>query len=113
MEEREEEELMQLRWINGCLTHEVTKRDEILPIEEFGFDDEVNKSNVGEGGSFFGSKTKNRENSRRRKLITKFKRWMEGGEKTKEENHRSKCVRRHSVSDDQDYIHARKSCSSV
>lgn len=111
MEEQEVEELMQLRWSNACLTHELARRNENTRIEDFGLDNELDRGNVGEGDSYCGSKTQNRANSRRRKLITKFKRWMEGDEKT-EEKHKSKCFPRHSVSDE-DYLHARKSCSSV
>ncbi|KAL8516789.1 hypothetical protein ACS0TY_015156 [Phlomoides rotata] len=112
MEEQEDEELIQLKWRNACLTHELTRGDKNTRIEEFGSDDELNGGNVGEGDMYFGSKTQNRADSRRRKLITRFKRWMEGGEKSKEEKHRSKCFPRHFVSDE-DYLHARKSCSSV
>lgn len=128
-EASEAEELIYLRWSNACLKHELMRRSQeehttgtsFGGIEEFGLDDEPDQRAVEQGDSYFGLTTRDHARSRRRKLIAKFKKWVEGSEKTKQsrldvkERRGNKCFPRHSVSDGAEdaYIPARKSCSSV
>lgn len=130
-EASEVKELIYLRWSNACLRHELMRRNQQEQmeenkqmdcncggIEEFASDNELNRCTVGQGDSYFGLTTQNHAHSKRRKLIAKFKRWVEGCEKTKQsskEKHGNKCFSRHSASDgaEESYLPARKSCSSA
>ncbi|KAL2250701.1 UNVERIFIED_CONTAM: Protein CHUP1, chloroplastic [Sesamum indicum] len=128
-EAAEVEELIYLRWCNACLRHELMRRNQeqerkeddrqmennlggIVEIEDLGSDNEVSRSIVGHGDSYFGFMNRNQAHSRRRKLLAKFKRWVEGSEK---EKHGNKCFRRRSASDgvEEMYLAARNSCSSA
>ncbi|KAK6140108.1 hypothetical protein DH2020_026106 [Rehmannia glutinosa] len=122
-EASEFKELIYLRWQNACLRHELTRRNQeqeqnnfggIAEIEEFGLDNEINRNNVGQDESYIlGLTTQNHVHSKRRKLIEKLRKWVEGGEK--EKHGKNKCFRRRSVSDgaEDGYFPARKSCSSA
>ncbi|KAL2487291.1 hypothetical protein Adt_32047 [Abeliophyllum distichum] len=130
-------ELIYLRWCNACLRHELMRRnteeEELVEennhlnmnfsgsreIAEFGSDHELlSSSRLGHDDSCLGFTTGGHAQSKRQKLITKLKRWVEGSEKMKKkldekEKVDNKCFRRHSVSE---YIHqlpARKSYSSA
>lgn len=128
-EAAEVEELIYLRWSNACLRHELMRRDQeqerteddrqtennlggTVEIEDLGSDNELSRSIVGCGDSYLGFMNRNHAHSRRRKLIAKFKRWVEGSEK---EKHGNKCFRRRSASDgvEEVYFPARNSCSSA
>ncbi|KAK4396437.1 protein CHUP1, chloroplastic [Sesamum angolense] len=128
-EAAEVEELIYLRWCNACLRHELMRRNQeqermeddrqmennlggIVEIEDLGSDNEVSRSIVGHGDSYFGFMNRNHAHSRRRKLLAKFKRWVEGSEK---EKHGNKCFRRRSASDgvEELYLAGRNSCSSA
>ncbi|KAK6147110.1 hypothetical protein DH2020_018022 [Rehmannia glutinosa] len=122
-EAAEIKELIYLRWQNACLRHELMMRNQeqeqnnfggIAEIEEFGLDNEINRNNVGQDESYIlGLTTQNHVHSKRRKLIEKLRKWVEGGEK--EKHGKNKCFRRRSVSDgaEDGYFPARKSCSSA
>ncbi|KAI3473956.1 hypothetical protein Pfo_028530 [Paulownia fortunei] len=136
-EAAEVKELIYLRWSNACLRHELMRRNQeqeqmqenkqmennfggMVEIEEFGSDNELNRCTLGQGESNLGFTSQNHAHSKRRKLIAKFKRWVEGIEKSKQnldekEKHGNKCFRRCSVSDEAEeaYLPARKSCSSA
>ncbi|KAK4419294.1 protein CHUP1, chloroplastic [Sesamum alatum] len=128
-EAAEVEELIYLKWCNACLRHELMMRTQeqerreddrktennlggIVEIEDMGSDNEVSPSIVGHGDSYLGFMNRNHAHSRRRKLLAKFKRWVEGSEK---EKHGNKCFRRRSSSDgvEELYLPARNSCSSA
>ncbi|KAI3472003.1 hypothetical protein Pfo_028691 [Paulownia fortunei] len=136
-EAAEVKELIYLRWCNACLRHELMRRNQeqeqmeenkqmennfggVVEIEEFGSDNELNRCTLGQGESNLGFTSQNHAHSKRRKLIAKFKRWVEGIEKSKQnldekEKHGNKCFRRCSVSDgaEEAYLPTRKSCSSA
>lgn len=108
----EVQELINLRWSNACLKHEL-KRNEAEENEEkrsifesVGF--EENHLDVENHGSSHGGCSK------RQKLLKKLKRWVDGSEKEKHEI--NKCFGKHSASDDDEHVNviqARKSCSSA
>lgn len=129
LQKHEASERIYLRWSNACLKHELMRRSQeehtagtsFGGIEELRLDNELDQRAVGQGGSYIGLTTRDHARSRRRKLIAKFKKWVEGSEKTKQsrlevkERHGNKCFPRHSVFDGAEdaYIPARKSCSSA
>lgn len=114
----EAEEVIYLRWTNACLKNELMRRSQQHDIEEhencggneeFGSENELNQRAVEENGSYFGSTAQDhaRDRSKRRRLIAKFKKWVEGSDK---------CLPRNSASDgveEDSCLVARKSCSSV
>ncbi|KAG5584196.1 hypothetical protein H5410_044630 [Solanum commersonii] len=127
----EDKELIYLRWCNACLRHELMRRNQ--EQKEQGKNQELNlgeenrenveefapkvhdliigrSSSVGHNESCLNSPIN--DHSKRRKLMQKFKKWVEGSDKTKNETN---CFKRHCVSDHtEDLIHpARKSCSSA
>lgn len=106
----EVKELIFLRWCNACLRHELLRRNQeeqdqqgeadhqmdlhIEEIAHFGSDNELEcSSSFRHGDSCLGFPTSRHSHSRRKKLVKKFKRWIEGSEKTKQTNGK----RRHSV----------------
>ncbi|KAJ8532783.1 hypothetical protein K7X08_015672 [Anisodus acutangulus] len=133
----EDKELIYLRWCNTCLRHELMRRNQEQMeqrknqelnfgeenreiVEEFvpqvhelimrrsssmGHNESCSSSPINEGHS--------NDHSKRRKLIQKLKKWVEGSDKVK---HETNCFKRHSVSDhteDLNILPARKSCSSA
>lgn len=127
----EDKELIYLRWCNACLRHELMRRNQEQMeqrknqelnlgeenreiVEEFvpQVHDLIIKrsSSVGHNESCLNSPIN--DHSKRRKLIQKFKKWVEGSDKMKNETN---CFRRHSVSDHTEdlMLPARKSCSSA
>lgn len=95
----EVKELIYLRWCNACLRHDLLRRNQeekdhereaeqmelhVGEIAHFGSDNELDCSSFRHGDSCLGFPTSRHAHSRRRKLIQKFKRWMEGSEKTKQ-----------------------------
>ncbi|XVF55598.1 hypothetical protein PTKIN_Ptkin06aG0048800 [Pterospermum kingtungense] len=135
-------ELIYLRWCNACLRYDL-KRYELLQeyMQENKDHLEQEPEGVGEIAGFgieqqlvgpamlmqqgepcLGDTTNGGQVcSKRKKLLKKFKKLVEGSEKMKskvdaKEKHESKCFGRHSVSDEmqgEQLLHARKSCSSV
>ncbi|TMW90383.1 hypothetical protein EJD97_015783 [Solanum chilense] len=125
----EDKELVYLRWCNACLRHELMRRNqeqmEQGKNQELNLGEEENveqfvpkvddliigrSSSVGHNESCLSSPIN--DHSKRRKLIQKFKKWVEGSDKMKNETN---CFKRHCVSDhNEDLIHlGRKSCSSA
>lgn len=133
-------ELVYLRWCNACLRHELIRRNQQgenveakdsrqveLCFEENGSDGQSESSVIldDQGISSLESTTPSRAHahahSKRAKLIEKFKRWVEGSEKTKrkseQKNHNGlvKCIGKHMVVSDgaeEIQVSARNSCSS-
>ncbi|OIT01434.1 PREDICTED: protein CHUP1, chloroplastic [Nicotiana attenuata] len=133
----EDKELIYLRWCNACLRHELMRRNQEQIEQEKNQDQELNlgeenteivtefvpqhelimrrSSSVGHNESCLSSPINgghSNDHSKRRKLIQKFKKWVEGSDKMK---HETNCFKRHSVSDctEELMIPARKSCSSA
>lgn len=126
---------MYLRRCNAFLRHEQMKRSQVTRVQEEQLPEEENEHlsiNFGRladiqefgsgnevGGVATNSQVQVHVHSKRQRLMTKFRKWVEGTEKTKqhlEENeHANKyCFRRHSVSDGPKLLlSARKSCSSA
>lgn len=113
----ETKELIYLRWCNACLRHELTRRnieqDEVKEendhhvdeIAEYRSDHELTSSSrLGHGDSCLGFTRGSHAQSKRRKLIAKLKRWVEGSEKMKNKLDEK---------EPQENILARKSCSSA
>lgn len=121
-------ELIYLRWCHACLRHELARRNEdeqqrrpndievdyelemggnVAPNEcrEHELDNEIV---LHHDEPFFGS---NQRHTKRRWLIKKFKKWVEGNEKHRD----TKCFGSHLVVDEGEQRHtaARKSFSSV
>ncbi|GKV10192.1 hypothetical protein SLEP1_g21597 [Rubroshorea leprosula] len=131
--EAEVSELIYLRWSNACLKHELMRyhaqkeceqEEKNNPEPEFEGSGEI--GDFGMGQHLDGLVLEQQGGlvcSRKKKLLQKFKRWVEGSEKMKpkmeeKENHETKCFGRHSVSDEMEEVeesvaHARKSCSSA
>ncbi|XP_060201377.1 protein CHUP1, chloroplastic [Lycium barbarum] len=125
----EDRELIYLRWCNACLRHELMRRNQEQMeqvknhqenreiVEEFvpqakelimrrslsvGHNESCSSSPINGGNS--------NDHSKRKKLMQKFKKWVEGSDKMKQE---ANCFKRHSVSDhteDLNMLPARKSC---
>lgn len=129
LQEHEASEVKKLMRSNACLKDEMRRRSQehteedketnstsFRGIEEFGSDNELSQRGVEQGLI-----VREHAHSKRRKLIAKFKKWVEGSDKTKQsrldemEKHGTKCFPRHSVSHGAEdaYFPARKSCSSV
>ncbi|KAL2509274.1 protein CHUP1 [Forsythia ovata] len=130
-------ELIYLRWCNACLRHELMRRnteeeEELVEnnhlnmnfsgsreTAEYGSDHELlSSSRLGHDDLCLGFTTGGHAQSKRRKLITKLKRWVEGSEKMKKkldekEKVENKGFRRLSVSEHVHQLPARKSCSSA
>ncbi|XP_076920990.1 protein CHUP1, chloroplastic-like [Bidens hawaiensis] len=126
-------ELIYLRWCHACLRHELARRKELEQQTEH--DEEIVNNNNHEPGleltqnvapeeckghesdnenvvhhdePFFGP---GQQHKKRRWLVRKFKKWVEGNDKP----HEIKCFGSHSVVDETEERHeaGRKSCSSV
>ncbi|MCD7468877.1 hypothetical protein HAX54_007423 [Datura stramonium] len=133
----EDKELIYLRWCNACLRHELMRRNleqmEQRKNQELNLGEENREvveefvpkvhelimrrsSSVGHNESCLSSPINgghSNDHSKRRKLMQKFKKWVEGSDKMK---HEANCFKRHSVSDhteDLNMLPARKSCSSA
>ncbi|CAN4121459.1 unnamed protein product [Withania somnifera] len=133
----EDTELIYLRWCNACLRHELMRRNreqmEKRENQELNLGEENREiveefvpkvheiimrrsSSVGHTESCLSSPINgghsNNDHSKRRKLVQKFKKWVEGSDKMKQETN---CFRRHSVSDHTEdlILPARNSCSSA
>ncbi|XP_059667527.1 protein CHUP1, chloroplastic [Cornus florida] len=128
----EVKELIYLRWCNACLRHELRRRNQEnqgqaeekkqLEVEVGGrgeigdleLEHELDASMLGQGESRIAIVAGSQSHSKRRKLIEKLKRWVEGNERIKQksdEKHGIKCFGGHSVSDGAEewHLHARKS----
>ncbi|KAA8518653.1 hypothetical protein F0562_016127 [Nyssa sinensis] len=124
------EELVFLRWCNACLRHELTRKNQEQEQEQQG--DEKNQMELDFGGSGeiddFGLENElngsvlehGQAHPKKGKLIAKLKRWVEGGEKTKQKmdeknKHQINCFGRHPVSDGagEGHLSPRKSFSSA
>lgn len=121
--QEEEEKVTYLRWTNNaCSKNELMRKSQEHDIEEnkekdndFGgieWDNELNQRDVEEDDSYFGSTAQDhaRDHSKRRSLIAKFKKWVEGGDKTKL---RRLVEREKNGAEDSCLLLARKSCSSA
>lgn len=121
-------EVINLRWSNACLRHEVMRNGiyngEILfspngKLQELSLEveqadalaltvvdehDEENRNNH------------HHESSRRKWLMKKLKKWVEGNEKSKLSKPEDRCFGRHSLTvepEEERMFQSRKSCSSV
>lgn len=129
---RENKELIYLRWCNACLRHELMRRNQEQMeqrknqelnlgeenkeiVEEFvpKVDELIIKrsSSIGHNEPCLNSPIN--DHSKRRKLIQKFKKWVEGSDKLMK--YETNCFRRHSISNHTEdlILPARKSCSSA
>lgn len=128
--ERGEEvkELIYLRWSNACLRHEVLRQQEQKKNEEEGVEFHYEESEHELDGSplmehhqnmpCFGAAHTHIKNegacSRRKKLIKRLKRWVEGSEKARvkpEEKDRHYCASSYGAEEAK--VPARRSCSSA
>lgn len=135
-------ELVYVRWCNACLRHELIRRNQQqgdnveeknshqveLCFEENGLEGESESSVIldDHGAPSLECTTPSRDHahahSKRPKLIEKFKRWVEGSEKTKRKSEERekhgevvKCFGKHMVFDgaEEIVISARNSCSTA
>lgn len=133
-------ELTSLRWTNACLRHELMKSHEQQQIEEqgnhlvlelerngeireCGLDHQKDGLVLGHGKEpcLGGAPGSHQACPKRKKLLQKLKRWVEGSDNMKskddeKEKREIKSFGRLSVSDEADeehLIHARRSCSSA
>lgn len=136
----EVKELIYLRWCNACLRHELTRRNQeqeeknlegkINPLEldsggngetgAFGLELELNGDALANNLSCLGLTSGDHAHPRRRKLVEKFKRWVEGNRKMKgkldeKEKHQFNSLGRHSVCDgkEEKQIPATNLCSNA
>ncbi|XP_062115153.1 protein CHUP1, chloroplastic [Humulus lupulus] len=131
----EVEEIIYLRWSNACLRHELMKNQtqyqdknqnkyqwELdiqgnLEMGNSGLEQELASMVLGHSENGFGEQASTC--SKRKKLVQKLKKWVEGSEKGKRKldekvRHEIKCFGRHSVSDDkEEHLQGRRSCSSA
>ncbi|XP_076935064.1 protein CHUP1, chloroplastic-like [Bidens hawaiensis] len=125
-------ELIYLRWCHACLRHELARRKELeqqtehheeivnnnhepglelrqnVALEECKAHESDNENVAPHDEPFFGP---SQQHKKRRWLVRKFKKWVEGNEK----RHETKCFGSQSVVDETEERHeaGRKSCSSV
>ena len=138
--EAEVEELIYLRWSNVCLRHELLKNQEQyqetnqkkdhweldfkgnLEMGNFGLEQELANMVLGHNENGFGISTCDQaasSSSKRKKLLQRLKKWVEGSEKGKgkvdeKERHEVNCFGRHSISDEkEEHLQGRRSCSSA
>ncbi|KAL3532019.1 hypothetical protein ACH5RR_005540 [Cinchona calisaya] len=128
----EAKELIYLRWCNACLRHELMRKNQeqeelgqqknqmelnLGEILDFGSDNELENSTFEHGDSCLHLPTTGhaRAHLKRSKFIEKFKRWVEGSEKTKQRKGEKEKSRRHSVLDGSNDLHnpVRNSYSSA
>lgn len=135
----EVKELIYLRWSNACLRHELMKNREHqeqiqrkdhleidfegnLLVENYESEQELEGMIMEQNGDCFDTATGEQVHSKRRKLLQRLRRWVEGSENKgkaklidhEKESHEVKCFRRHSVSDEsEEHLEARRSCSST
>ncbi|KAF3441757.1 hypothetical protein FNV43_RR15672 [Rhamnella rubrinervis] len=135
----EVKELIYLRWSSACLRHELMKNQEHqeqiqrkdhleidfegnLIVENYGSEQELEGMIMEQNGDYFDTATGEQVHSKRRKLLQRLRRWVEGSENKgkaklidhEKESHEVKCFRRHSVSDEsEEHLQARRSCSSA
>ncbi|KAH7512067.1 hypothetical protein FEM48_Zijuj12G0051100 [Ziziphus jujuba var. spinosa] len=135
----ETEELIYLRWSNACLRHELMKNQEHdqeqnqkikvdhleldfernLVIENYESEQELQGMMLERNGHCFDSPTSEQVHSKRKKLLQRLRKWVEGSEKGKEkldekDRHEVKCFRKHSVSEEsEEHLQPRRSCSSA
>ncbi|POO01845.1 CHUP1-like protein [Trema orientale] len=135
----EVEELIYLRWSNACLKHELMKNQEqcqetsqkkdqweldsqgSVEIGHFGLQQELANMVLGHNEFGLGTSTCDQasSSSKRKKLLQRLRKWVEGSEKGKgkvdeKERHEVRCFGRHSVSDEkEEHLQGRRSCSSA
>ncbi|CAE6033267.1 unnamed protein product [Arabidopsis arenosa] len=120
-------EVINLRWSNACLRHEVMRNRanfgeiEFSPngnLQEMGLendqaDDALALMRVGDEQH---KECHHHESSRRKRLIKKLKKWVEGNEKGKSKAE-ERCFGRHSLTaeaeEERILFHSKRSCSSV
>ncbi|KAL1224368.1 hypothetical protein V5N11_035480 [Cardamine amara subsp. amara] len=120
-------EVINLRWSNACLRHEVmrngTNYGEVLfspsgNLQELGLEDEqVDALAMTVANEHHEENHDNHhESSRRKRLMKKLKRWVERNEKGKPTKLEERCFGRHSSTvkpEEEQMFHSRRSCSSV
>lgn len=125
-------EMINLRWRNACLRHEVmrngTNYEEITfspnqNLQDLVFEDQVDALALTVVDEHHEENHQNRddhhhhhESSRRKRLMKKLKRWVEGNEKGKSTKAEERCFGRHSLTvepEEERMFHSRRSCSSV
>uniref|UniRef100_A0A1J3EEE6 Protein CHUP1, chloroplastic n=1 Tax=Noccaea caerulescens TaxID=107243 RepID=A0A1J3EEE6_NOCCA len=127
-------EMINLRWRNACLRHEVmrngTNYEEITfspnqNLQELVFEDQVDALALTVVDEHHEENHQNQQNhdddhhhesSRRKRLMKKLKRWVEGNEKRKSTKPEERCFGRHSLTvepEEEGMFHSRRSCSSV
>lgn len=126
-------ELIYLRWCNACLRHELMRKnleqEDLQPrnhqreltcgeISDFGWENEHDHSSWDHGDSCLNFPTTGhaRARSTRQKFVEKFKRWVDGTDKTKQKiKDKKKHNVSHSLPDGPGFLHnpARNSCSSA
>ncbi|CAL9235775.1 unnamed protein product [Arabidopsis halleri] len=124
-------EVINLRWSNACLRHEVMRNGanfgEIVfspngNLQEMGLennqaDDALALMTVGDEQheEYHNNHHHHHESSRRKRLMKKLKKWVEGNEKGKSKAE-ERCFGRHSLTvepEEERILHSRRSCSSV
>ncbi|KAG7569401.1 hypothetical protein ISN45_Aa04g021230 [Arabidopsis thaliana x Arabidopsis arenosa] len=124
-------EVINLRWSNACLRHEVMRNRanlgeiEFSPngnLQEMGsendqVDDALALMRVGDEQheEYHNNHHHHHESSRRKRLMKKLKKWVEGNEKGKSKAE-ERCFGRHSLTvepEEERIFHSRRSCSSV
>ncbi|CAH2059038.1 unnamed protein product [Thlaspi arvense] len=124
-------EVINLRWSNACLRHEVmrngTNYGEVAfspnrNLQELEIEDQADALALTvadehhEENNYHDHDPHHHESSRRKRLMKKLKRWVEGNEKGKSTKSEEKCFGRHSLTvepEEERMFHSRRSCSSV
>ena len=135
----EAKEMAYLKWSNACLRHELQRCHEQANREASGhvseperesgeprINGEMQDCNCSlsgyEDGHCLAGGSRNsiatgHVHSRRRRLIQRFRRWVEGGKNEEKEKSEIRCFGTHSALQEADidgqFVHARNSCSSV
>lgn len=119
-------EVINLRWSNACLRHEVmrngTNYGEIVfsqnkDLQELGLEDQTDGLALTVADEHHEENhNHHHETSRRKRLMKKLKRWVEGNEKGKSPKSDENCFGRYSLAveaEEERMFHSRRSCSSV
>lgn len=124
-------EVINLRWSNACLRHEVmrngTNYGEIVfspngNLQELGLEDQTDALALTVANDEHHDEENHHnhdhhhESSRRKRLMKKLKRWVEGNDKGKSTKSDERCFGRHSLTvepEEERLFHSRRSCSSV
>lgn len=122
-------EVINLRWTNACLRHEVMRNGincgeivfspngnlQELGLEDNQADDAMALTVANDHHEEDHNQHHHHESSRRKRLMKKLKKWVEGNEKGKSKAE-DNCFGRHSLTvepEEERMFHSRRSCSSV